>query len=85
MRIFDNAVRYRIVDLTPNNSMAWLKSQIAEDYTNKQQLNLAMEQWYGAGKKGRFPEFNRLNQITTKLSRMDSSYKQLWDDCNTHS
>ena len=85
VRIFDNAVRYRIVDLTPNNSMAWLKSQIAEDYIDKQQLNLAMEQWYGAGKKGRFPEFNRLNQITTKLSRMDSSYKQLWDDCNTHS
>ncbi len=79
VRIFDNAVHYRIVDLTPGNSMAWLKNQIAQDYTDKQRLNLAMEQWYSAGKKGRFPEFNQLNQVTTKLSRMDSSYKRLWD------
>lgn len=79
VRIFDDAVRYRIVDLTPSNSMAWLKSQIAQDYEDRQRLNLAMEQWYGTGEKGRFPEFNRLNQVTTKLSRMDSSYKRLWD------
>jgi Uncharacterized conserved protein len=85
VRIFDDALRYRIVDLTPNNSMAWLKEQIAQDYTDRQRLNRAMEQWYSAGKKGRFPEFNRLNQVTTKLSRMDSSYKRLWDIYNAHS
>jgi len=79
VRIFADAVRYRIVDLTPGNSMMWLKSQIAQDYIGRQRLNLAMEQWYSTGKKGRFPEFNRLNQVTAKLSRMDSSYKQLWD------
>ncbi len=79
VRIFDDAVRYRIVDLTPTNSMAWLKNQISQDYTDRQQLNLAMEQWYGSGKQGRFPEFDRLNQVTTKLSRMDSYYKRLWD------
>ncbi|MDI1278173.1 DUF364 domain-containing protein [Methylobacter sp.] len=79
VRIFDDTVRYRIVDLTPGNSMMWLKSQIAQDYADRQQLNLAMDQWYSTGKKGRFPEFNRLNQMTTKLSRMDSSYKRLWD------
>lgn len=79
VRIFDDAVRYRIVDLTPGNSMTWLKNQIAQDYKDRQQLNLAMEQWYSTGKKGRFPEFNRLNQVTTKLSRMDISYKRLWD------
>jgi len=79
VRIFDDAVRYRIVDLTPGNSMMWLKSQIAQDYTNRQLLTLAMERWYSTGNKGRFPEFNRLNQITAKLSRMDSSYKRLWD------
>lgn len=85
VRIFDEAVRYRIVDLTPGNSMTWLKSQIAQDYTYRQQLNLAMEQWYSAGNKGRFPEFDRLNQITAKLSRMDSSYKRLWDVSNSPS
>ncbi len=79
VRIFEDAVRYRIVDLTPGNSMSWLKNQIAQDYEDKQRLSLAMEQWYGSGKQGRFPEFNRLSQVTTKLSRMDSSYKRLWD------
>ncbi|TSA41835.1 MAG: hypothetical protein D4R63_02190 [Methylococcaceae bacterium] len=80
--IFKDAVRYRIVDLTPGNSMSWLKAQIAEDYTDKHRLNQAMEQWYSAGKHGRFHEFNRLNQLTTKLSLMDSCYKRLWDAHN---
>ncbi len=83
VNIFNDAVRYRIINLTPSNSMSWLKNQIAEDYTDKQQLTLAMEQWYGSGRQDRFPEFNRLTQITAKLSRMDSSYKRLWDTNNT--
>ncbi len=79
VRIFDDAVRYRVVDLTPSNSMVWLKNQIAEDYQEKQHLSQAMERWYNAGNKGRFPEFDQLNFVTAKLSRMDSSYKRLWD------
>jgi uncharacterized protein (DUF4213/DUF364 family) len=77
--IFENAVRYRIVDLTPTNNMTWLKEQIAQDYTDRQQLVLSMEEWYDSGRQERFPEFNQLNQLTTKLSRMDSNYKRLWD------
>ncbi|MEQ1484745.1 MAG: hypothetical protein ABL913_04125 [Methyloglobulus sp.] len=72
-------LRYRIVDLTPDTSMAWLKDQIAQDYDDKQRLNMAMEEWYGNGKKGRFPALSQLEQVTAKLSRMDSSYKRLWD------
>ena len=79
VRIFENGARYRIVELTPDNSMTWLKTRIASDYTEKQQLTLAMEQWYASGKNGRFPEFNSLHQTTTRLSRLDSSYKRLWD------
>ncbi|MEI7996403.1 MAG: DUF364 domain-containing protein [Methylococcaceae bacterium] len=79
VRIFENGARYRIVELTPANSMDWLKNRIAQDYAEKQQLNLAMEHWYSSGKKGRFPEFNQLHQVTTRLSLMDSSYKRLWD------
>ena len=79
VRIFEDSVRYRIVELTPDNSMNWLKKRIADDYDNKQRLTSAMEHWYGTGNKTRFPEFNRLNQITTRLSRMDLSYKHLWD------
>jgi uncharacterized protein (DUF4213/DUF364 family) len=79
VRIFENGARYRIVELTPDNSMTWLKNRITQDYSEKQQLTLAMEQWYSGGKKGRFPEFNQLHQVTTRLSRMDSCYKCLWD------
>ncbi len=82
VRIFDNAVRYRVVDITPVNSMEWLKGQIAQDYATRQELSRAMETWYGSGRKDRFPDFDQLNHVTTKLSRMDSSYKRLWD---THS
>jgi uncharacterized protein (DUF4213/DUF364 family) len=79
VRIFDEAVRYRIVELTPANSMAWLKSQIAQDYAEKQRLTAEMEHWYNAGNKGRFPSFSQLAQVTGKLSRMDSCFKNLWD------
>ncbi|MGZ8226445.1 MAG: Rossmann-like domain-containing protein [Methylococcaceae bacterium] len=79
VRIFENGVRYRIVDLTPESNMVWLKDHIAQDYAEKQQLTFAMEQWYSAGKKGRFPAFDQLNQITKRLSHLDSSYKNLWD------
>ncbi|MCX7099643.1 MAG: DUF364 domain-containing protein [Methylococcales bacterium] len=79
VRIFENGARYRIVALTPGNSMAWLKTRIAEDYNEKQQLTAAMEHWYASGKSGRFPQYNQLQQVTTRLSHMDSSYKRLWD------
>jgi len=79
VRIFENGARYRIVELSPTNCMTWLKTRIAEDYTEKSQLTSAMEHWYSSGKRTRFPEFNQLHDVTTRLSRMDTSYKQLWD------
>jgi uncharacterized protein (DUF4213/DUF364 family) len=79
VRIFEAGARYRIVALNPDNSMAWLKTQIAQCYAEKQRLTQAMEAWYGAGSPGRYPEFEKLDQITAHLSRMDSSYKNLWD------
>lgn len=79
VRIFENGAHYRIVELNPGNSMAWLKTQIAQCYAEKEQLTQAMEAWYGASRPGRYPAFTRLSQITTRLSRMDSSYKNLWD------
>ena len=80
VRIFENGACYHLVELTPSNSMAWLKSQIAEDYAEKQKLTLAMEQWYAEGNKVRFPAFTQLQHIVTRLSHMDSSYKRLWDE-----
>jgi uncharacterized protein (DUF4213/DUF364 family) len=80
VRIFEDSVRYRIVDLITGNSMAWLKNNISYDYAEKQRLTAAMEHWYASGKNSRFPGFNQLHQITARLSHMDSSYKRLWDE-----
>ena len=53
--IFENGDTYRIVELTPTNNMTWLKTRIAQDYNEKQQLTLAMEQWYSSEKMSGFP------------------------------
>lgn len=79
VRIFKTGVRYRIVQLTSDVCMQWLKSQIAQTFSEKQRLTTAMDQWYESGKSARFPEYDTLNQVTTRLSRMDTSYKKLWD------
>lgn len=79
VRLFENGARYRIVELSPSNCMNWLKTRIAQDFAEKAQLNQAMDYWYGSGKRSRFPEFDQLQDITHRLSRMDTSYKQLWD------
>lgn len=54
VRIFDNSVRYRIVDLSPDNTMSWLKTNISQDYNEKQRLTAAMECWYVSEKKAVF-------------------------------
>ena len=79
VRIFENGARYRIVELTPTNTMNWLKTRIAQDYAEKARLNDEMERWYGSGKTSRFPQFNDLHDATARLSRMDTSFKILWD------
>ncbi len=79
VRIFENGATYRIVELTPTNSMTWLKTIIAQDYNKKQELTLAIEQWYSSEKNERFPGFNQLNDVTKLLSCMDTSFKYLWD------
>ncbi len=80
VRLFENGARYRIVELSPSNCMTWLKTRIAQDYAEKAQLSAAMDYWYGSGKRTRFPEFNELQNVTNRLSLMDTSYKQLWDE-----
>ncbi len=79
VRIFENGAQYQIADLRPETSLSWLKAQIAQTYTQRDLLNQAMEKWYAQGESARFPEFAELKYITERLSRMDSSYKKLWD------
>lgn len=78
-RIFNTGVRYRIAELTPPASMAWLKQQIADCASEKNQLTQKMDDWYGEGNRLRFPGYNLLEKTNARLSRMDSSYKGLWD------
>ena len=74
-----DAVRYRVVDLQAETSMHWLKEQIAADFAEKQRLTQAMDDWYGSGRRGRFPCYEDLDAVTARLSRLDSAYKGLWD------
>lgn len=79
VNIFGQGLRYRITKLSPERSMDWLKRQIADCALEKSRLSEGMDRWYAAGNSQRYPEYTLLEQINTRLSRMDSSYKSLWD------
>lgn len=79
VRIFSTGVRYKVLALTDQNNLAWLKRRIADTYTEKDRLTQSMEQWYSKGQSKRFPRFAELQDLNVRLSRMDSAYKTLWD------
>ncbi|MDD5274955.1 MAG: DUF364 domain-containing protein [Methylovulum sp.] len=79
VRIFQTGVHYRIAELAPANSMAWLKQQIADCVAEKHRLTAEMENWYSAGNLSRYPAYRLLEETNVRLSRLDSSYKPLWD------
>ncbi len=79
VRIFNQGVRYRVAELAPNTSMTWLKREIAECYAEKSRLTSAMDNWYASGHHHRFPDYASLEYVNNKLSRLDSSFKALWD------
>lgn len=78
-RIFSNGLRYRIAELTPDLSMCWLKQQIADCAAEKNRLTQMMNAWYGNENRLRFPGYPSLELTNKRLSRLDSSYKSLWD------
>lgn len=79
VKVFENGLRYRVAELTPPASMAWLQRQIRDSVAEKARLSQDMESWYAAGNASRFPGYAALEQVNTRLSRLDSSYKPLWD------
>ena len=79
VKIFSRGLRYRIIELTPSASLDWLKQQIGACATERTQLNQDMESWYANGNRNRFPQYNKLERVGVRLSRMDTSYKDLWD------
>ncbi|MGR9044647.1 MAG: Rossmann-like domain-containing protein [Gammaproteobacteria bacterium] len=79
VRIFETGVRYKVLKLGADTSLAWLKRQIADTYAEKERLTLDMSHWYGEGNSKRFPYYADLHEANIRLSRMDSAYKTLWD------
>ena len=79
VRIFETGVRYKVAKLGAETCLSWLKRLIAGTYAEKERLTFAMEQWYSNGNGKRFPRYAELQDINTRLSRMDSAYKMLWD------
>jgi uncharacterized protein len=80
VRIFSQGLRYRVAELNPANTMTWLKQQIADCAGERNLLNQQMESWYAEGNSQRFPKYRKLERVSARLSRMDSSYKLLWDN-----
>ncbi|ABK43693.1 conserved hypothetical protein [Magnetococcus marinus MC-1] len=79
VRIFEKGARYHLVDVG-QGAMATLKEEIAQRYQHRDQLKQAMEQWYaGPGPKGRFPQWQALQQMDSELSELDRRYKRQWD------
>ncbi|MCQ8102501.1 DUF364 domain-containing protein [Methylomonas sp. SURF-2] len=79
VKIFSQGLRYRIAELTPSTSLNWLKQQIADCASERSQLKQQMESWYAGGQSQRFAKTQLLERVDARLSRLDSSYKVLWD------
>ena len=84
VKIFSQGLRYRVAELTPSLSMQWLKFQIADCAAERARLTQEMESWYNAGNRKRFPHHSLLERLNNRLSRLDSSYKPLWDGSDLH-
>lgn len=83
VRIFEDAVQYRVVDLSLND-MQCLKTNIADLVAKRENLKAEMDAWYGqsasvTGKQKRFPKRYLLEQIDKELSVLDLRFKRQWD------
>lgn len=79
VRLFDQAVRYRIAPLDGANTWDWLRRHISQAAAEKDRLNLAMEQWYAHHPiSRRFPQLAERETIGLKLSRLDTCAHELW-------
>lgn len=80
VRIFDDAVRYRVAAIGIEPSKIWTRQLIARTVQEREQLKQAMETWYARGEAGRFPQLAGLELVNQRLSRLDTCFKRLWDE-----
>lgn len=79
VRIFAEAVRYRVAALGAAQAMEWSRRLIAHTAGEKESLTQAMEAWYASGKSQHFPRYEELDAANRALSRLDTCYKRLED------
>lgn len=84
-RIFDHGVRYKVLPLTLEASMAWAKALIAETYATRECCKSKMAGWYNQGQLARYPEWQDLEGIDRRLSRLDTCFKRLYDSKGSNS
>jgi uncharacterized protein (DUF4213/DUF364 family) len=80
VRIFDTGVRYRIAPLTSAATKEWTRQYIARTVQEKENLKRDMAAWHEAGHRRRFSDYGRLESANTRLSRLDTCFKRLWDE-----
>lgn len=81
VRLFDEGVRYRVAPLTNQAAQGWSRSLIAATVRQKEELLEGMATWYGQGRTRRYPGYQCLDGVNRRLSRLDSCFKTLWDEC----
>lgn len=77
-RLFEGGVYYAVADISENR-LTTLRIEIQQTVERRNVLKSQMSEWYDSGNKGRFPAFDELEDINSKLSRLDTCYKRLWD------
>jgi uncharacterized protein (DUF4213/DUF364 family) len=81
VRLFDGGVRYRVAALTSRAAKDWSRSLIAGTVREKEALQQDMADWYGRGQSKRYPGYERLEGVNRRLSRLDTCFRKLWDEC----
>lgn len=77
IRIFDQAVRYKVLPLTQQAAADWTRAWIGETHAKREQAKMQMAAWYDQGHVTRFPDWQALEGMDRRLSRMDTCYKRL--------
>ncbi len=83
-RLFGDGVRYAVADIGAG-TLAALKQDIAETAERRAALKQAMEAWYDAANRKRFPGHGELEAVTLALAELDPRYKRQWDARNLRS
>jgi len=79
--IFDAAVRYAVADIGQPR-MHLIKTEIAAMAMARDRLKADMEDWYGSGRRGRYPQLSDYEKVLAELSTLDTQYKWMWDARN---